>query len=195
MEGTYGDSRYRHATLDEAREQAMDFVTQCVARDLFPVFVVMGRVGKPQDLLLTLAAKGYEACLPDALFRMTQAYVRAGVAMPVFHPWKSGRKPEGHYLVLTLGHWETRRGEVGAANVRSAFLSGWAGDGGTNYDRYIAWSDHSDLPELIEVVERVGPGEVWTFADRGRLARELVKRGWKARSLDLKNEIAETDYP
>lgn len=185
LEGTYGDPKYRHASLEEAQDQAVEFATLCVQKGLFPVFLVMGRVGKAQDLLLTLGEAGLEGCLHDSIYNVSQAYARSGVNLPPFHLWKQGSPPAGDYLVLTASYWDWCKGDLKVPNVRTAFLSGWAGEGGTLFDRYIAWSDHSDLPELLRFVERVNPREVWTFADRGRFAAELKRRGFTARSLDI----------
>ena len=184
LEGTYGDPRYRHASLEEAQDQAVDFATQCVQQGHFPVFLVMGRVGKAQDLVLTLGEAGLEGCLHEPIYNVGRAYARAGVNLPVSRPWKPGSPPEGDYLVLTASYWEWSQGDLKVSNMRTAFLSGWAGEGGTLFDRYIAWSDHSDLPELLRFVERVNPKEVWTFADRGVFAAQLKRHGFPARPLE-----------
>lgn len=184
LEGTYGDPKYRHASLEEAQDQVVEFATQCVQKDLFPVFLVMGRVGKAQDVLLTLGEAGLEGCLHESIYNVSQAYARAGVNLPPFHLWKPGSPPAGDYLVLTASYWDWCKGDLKVPHVRTAFLSGWAGEGGTLFDKYIAWSDHSDLPELLRFVERVNPREVWTFADCGVFAALLKRQGLPARSLD-----------
>jgi Cft2 family RNA processing exonuclease len=184
VEGTYAEARYDHTPAEEAERQAVEFVRRCEAQEHFPVFVVMGRVGKAQDLLLALAGAGYRGALHASIFLATERYAKAGVAMPPCSPWTPGQPPEGDFLVVTAAYLEAMKNQLNVRGRRTAFLSGWAGEGGTHFDTYIAWSDHADFEELIEFVERVDPGEVWTFADGGRFAAELNRRGRRARSLD-----------
>jgi Cft2 family RNA processing exonuclease len=184
VEGTYSNARYDHTPPALAEQQAVEFVRRCAAQEHFPVFVTMGRAGKAQDLLLAMQEAGYYGALHASIFHATESYTKAGLAMPPCAPWTPGQPPEGDFLVVTASYLETVKHQLNVRGQRTAFLSGWAGEGGTHFDAYIAWSDHADFEELLDFVDRVAPREVWTFADRGRFAAELNRRGRRAQSLD-----------
>jgi Cft2 family RNA processing exonuclease len=184
VEGTYAEARYDHTPAAKAEEQAVEFVRRCVRQEHFPVFVTMGRAGKALDLLMALGEAGLRGVLHAPIHRAAECYTRAGIPVPPAAPWTPDQPPEGDYLVVTAASLETVRRRLPVPSCRTAFLSGWAAEGGTEFDAYIAWSDHADFEELLEFVERVDPREVWTFADGGKFAAELNRRGRPAQSLD-----------
>ena len=184
MEGTYVEGTYRHLTLEEAESRALSFLLSCKAEGAYPVFVVMSRVGKAQDLVLHLGSCGYVGALPAGLFRMTESMRKAGVALPSVIPWKAGSPLRGDFMVVTRSLLTYQRQSMSREGARFAFVSGWAADRGGSWDARIPMSDHADTGDLITFIERVSPQEVWTFADRGRFAARLRKLGIKARSLD-----------
>ncbi|MFX1253889.1 MAG: MBL fold metallo-hydrolase [Promethearchaeota archaeon] len=183
IEGTYSDPKYEHLSIKKAEETAIEFVKTCKKRGEFPVFVCMSRVGKAQDLLLTLAEQGFQGSLQRSIFQLTEGCRKAGLNLPSSLLWKVSQPFIGDYLLITAGllrykgHFFTQE-SAGSSSL--AFVSGWATNRQSGFDEYITWSDHADFQELMRFVEKVNPSEIWTFADNSHFAEKLKVRGYNA---------------
>ncbi|MFX0064696.1 MAG: MBL fold metallo-hydrolase [Candidatus Hermodarchaeota archaeon] len=192
IEGTYSDPRYEHLSVKTAEEKAIEFVKTCKKREQFPVFVCMSRVGKAQDLILTLAEQGFKGSLQWSIFQVTEACRKAGLTLPSTLLWKVDQPFIGDYLLITAGLLRHKghfflQDSAGSSSL--AFVSGWAIDRQGEFDEYITWSDHADFQELMRFVEKVNPSEIWTFADNNYFVKKLRVRGYNAHHFsEIKSE-------
>ncbi len=192
IEGTYSNPRYEHLPVKTAEEKAVKFVKTCKKRGEFPVFVCMSRIGKAQDLILTLAEQGFQGSLQWSIFQVTEACRKAGLNLPSTLLWKVDQPFTGDYLLITAGLLR-HKGHIfiqeSAGYSSLAFISGWATDRQGGFDEYIAWSDHADFQELMKFVEKVNPSEIWTFADNSYFSKKLRVRGYNAHHFsEIKSE-------
>lgn len=196
LEATYGKPGYVFPDHDEIEREIHAWLEETMDRPVVCVGYALGRAQKLQhiversDRTRCLVSEGVAAvnepieAAGDAAFDV-EVFDAAGTGSddrPVLEP--------GDALVVPAGVARSDRVQdlVEETGALTAGFSGWAVGRSfryrTGYDATFPLSDHCDYEELLELVEAVDPGAVYTqhgFADE--LAEALVDRGFRARSL------------
>lgn len=157
-------------------------------------------VGKAQRLLAMLDPEIGPILVHGAVFRTTEAYRQAGVALPpvLYAGVEQARAHRGHAIVIAppsaanLTGWLTKFGETS-----SGYASGWMQVRGMRrrqaVDRGFVISDHADWPGLLDTIyatgaERIGVTHGYTSA----MTRYLSEQGLNAHAIETRytGEIA-----
>ena len=183
VETTYGRPEYVFPPLGEERAALEDWLARNAAQ---PVILFGYALGRAQEIVHLLDGTNRERVLvSEAIQRVNEVVAaRTDVAFGAERWTRDTELGPGDALVLPSGTkrfaWvESLIEETGA---ETAGLSGWAVDSGYRYandfDETFVLSDHCDFEELVDLVRRVDPEEVYTlhgsadaFADH--LTREL----------------------
>lgn len=164
METTFGRPEYVFPPTEEILPAIVRFCAEALAEEETPVLLGYS-LGKSQELLRLLEDVGLPLALHPEIARMSRIYEELGQHFPS-HVVAEGQALDARVLVWPPG---AGLGELARAGrpLRKAILTGWAVDPGCRY-RYgvqaaFPLSDHSDFPELLEFVHRVGPRRVFTL--------------------------------
>ncbi len=191
IEATFGHPRFRFPPRTAALEQVEGFVRDCLARDESPILLAYA-LGKSQEVIRHLGEQGLTLRADDRICDISRIYERAGCPMPPVTRFRGDLGP-GEVLILPPHRARTpsvRR----LPRRRSAVLTGWAVDESTRYrfhaDAAIPLSDHADFDQLLRYVEESGAREIYTVHGYCEpLARELCRRGIRARPLDAGRQL------
>jgi Cft2 family RNA processing exonuclease len=181
MECTYGDPRYRFPPVERVLDDLDQFIATAHTRALTPVLLAYS-LGKAQEVARLVSRRGHDVWLTPGAHAMLDVYRELGVAYERCHrfdPDDASTAPGRGVLILPPG---SRRREALAHVPRrlTAYLSGWAiGPPGwrPRHDVAFPLSDHADFDELIEMVQRVRPRQVFTLHGPDRFAHTLRARG------------------
>ena len=186
MESTYGRKDYVFPSQQEVLEEFFDAVFDWTEAGRVPV-VLAYRMGKTQELLHHLLARGYSVALEEGAYEVTRGYEEAGVRFPGEYRVFDGSVRECEALIFPSGR-RTKETLSGVRNKQYFGMSGWALNGErahwTGADVSFPFSDHADYEELLAYVEAVGAREVYTVYGFPDLARDLRARGYEARHLE-----------
>ncbi len=177
MECTYGDPRYRLPVRQQALGQLFELLRQTLDRGATPV-VYAYALGKAQELTRLITAEGFPVAQHPDVYRISVVYEELGVPLGQYVELQQ-KPPAGHVVVAPPRSF--RRGGWSASEPIATFaVSGWAAVESTRrrlgVDHAIALSDHADYDELLEIVRRVEPKEIYcthgpaSFVDRLREA-------------------------
>lgn len=190
IESTYGQPHFRFPDPEAALEAVALWCRRAIDARVTPVLLA-NALGKAQELMLAMDRYGFRfalerRCLPHAL-----AYRAAGVPLPDFTALTEDPEPDRVVIAPPAGKDEVRR----LRRYRTMLVSGWTCDRSFSSifgaDTAIAYSDHCDFEELVEVVRRSGAERVYTvhgFSEE--LARHLRRRGVRASALHLTEQLA-----
>jgi len=188
LESTYGKPGYSFPPQEQALDTAFRVLESWLGRGERPVIQVW-RLGKAQEVLHHLLARGFEVMLEDSVAGITRIYQEAGVTFPGEFYSFNGDWSEGKVLVCP----PVRGDRLGLSNItRKRFmeLTGWAAAGGHGWgrraDASVPFSDHPDFNQLVSYVQRVGPKQVYTVNGFPELAAHLRGLGYPAIHLDSK---------
>lgn len=188
MESTYGRRDYVFPPQEEVLKDCFDSVFDWTEAGGVPV-VLAYRMGKAQELLHHLLARGYRVALEEGAYEVTRGYEEAGVEFPHSEEYRvfDGTVRDGEALIFPSGR-RTRERLSGVTYKRYFGMSGWALDDErahwTGADESFPFSDHADYGELVGYVEATGAREVYTVFGFSDLARDLRARGVKAAHLE-----------
>jgi Cft2 family RNA processing exonuclease len=177
MECTFGSPRYRFPPREQVLDEIDGFIATAHARDLVPVMLAYS-LGKAQEVAQLLAARGHLVWLTPAAHAMLEVYQVLGVDTQRCGPFTPGSRERG-VLIVPPG----RSADEILAHVPrrlTAYLSGWAigpPRWRPRHDVAFALSDHADFDELLELVERVRPRQVYTLHGPDAFAGILRARG------------------
>jgi len=185
IEATFGHPRYRFPPRPEVLDAVEKWVRQQLERDTVPVLLGYP-LGKSQEAMKALAARGFELVAHSSIFEMAQLYAELGVPIEPLRCFDGQVKP-GEVLFYPP-HLARGGGLSGVWPRATAVLTGWALDPGAAY-RYGAQvafplSDHADCPSLVKYVKATGAREVLThYGFKAELAQVLKDEGIDARPL------------
>ena len=191
IESTYGRPHFLFPDHETVVEEIATWCRRVLAEGVTPVLLCHA-VGKAQEVMLALAPYGIRFALESRCLPGTEAYRRAGEAIPDFVELVPGDDYSGRVVIAPpAGKAVIRR----LHRYRCALVSGWALDRHFRAlfgaDVAFPLSDHCDFQELLDAVELVGAEQVYTvhgFTDD--LARQLRRRGVKASALRGVEQLA-----
>ena len=188
LESTYGKPGYTFPPQEQALDKAFGTLETWLDRGNRPVIQVW-RLGKAQEVLHHLLARGFEVMLEDSVEGITRIYQEAGVTFPGEFYSFNGDWSEGRVLLSP----PVRGDRLGLSNIpgkRFMELTGWAVAGGHAWSRRadasVPFSDHPDFNQLVTYVEQVAPKQVYTVNGFPDLASHLRGLGYPAIHLDGK---------
>jgi Cft2 family RNA processing exonuclease len=190
IESTYGQPHFRFPDPAAGLEAVATWCRGALDARVTPVLLA-NALGKAQELMLALARYGFRfalesRCLPHAL-----TYEATGVRLPDFTALTDDPEPDRVVIAPPAGKEEVRR----LRRYRTLLVSGWACDRSFSSvfgaDTTIAYSDHCDFDELLEVVRRSGASRVYTVHGYSQeLARHLRRHGVRASALHVTEQLA-----
>jgi Cft2 family RNA processing exonuclease len=155
-ECTFGLPIYHSLERKEATRQIVDFAQQCLEDEATPVFVGYA-LGRGQEIAHVLCSAGVPTSMHNSMMKFVPEYEACGYAFPGLLPY-SAKEIAGRALVLTPSLRPIL--EAREANLRLAYVSGWAGldnaRARAGAERLIPWSDHADFQELLALVAASG---------------------------------------
>jgi len=177
MECTFGSPRYRFPARAQVLDELDGFIATAHARDLTPVMLAYS-VGKAQEVAHLLSARGHDIWMTPAAHGMIEVYRGLGVEIERCRAFMPGPREHG-VLIVPPG----RSADAILQHVPrrlTAYLSGWAAGPmrwSPRFDLAFTLSDHADFDELLEMVERVRPRQVYTLHGPDAFAGILRTRG------------------
>ena len=188
MECTFGEPRYRFPPDGELLARLFAFCDEALADGAVPV-VLAYALGKGQEALHHLMARGYEVALHGAIANMTALHERIGVTFPGPGRWVRYAKGEldGRVLLTTPSTRKTAMVQK-LARKRICYLTGWAYHPGAHNiykdcDLVLPLSDHADFDELVRTARESGARKVYTVHGPARFAEHLRAIGIDAEHL------------
>ncbi len=189
IESTYGHPGFRFPDPDAMVERIALWCRRALDASVTPVLLAHA-LGKAQEVMLALAAYGFEFALETRCVPFALGYEALGVTLP---PWiELGDEPIPGRVVIAppVGKDEIRR----LGRYRTALISGWAQDPSFwrrfGADTAFPLSDHCDFDELVAVATASGAERVYTvhgFVED--LARHLRRRGFRASALHATEQL------
>ena len=185
METTYGRAQYAFPPTDAVLQGIIRFCREALDNDETPVLLGYS-LGKSQELLCGLGDAGFPLMLHGSVWKLTRIYEQFGQCFPPYEPYEAGSARGKVLLCPPHVINSTMLRNLGAR--RTAILTGWAVDANCRYryqcDAAFPLSDHADFPDLIALVQKVQPKQVYTLhgfaADFAQTLRDL---GYQAQAL------------
>jgi len=191
METTFGLPRYAMPPSAEVEERIVTFCRDALEESEVPVLFAYS-LGKAQEIMALLGTAGLPLMLHEAVASMARVYENCGMRLP---PWRQcdGGKLDGHVVICPPGS-EGAPAPEGVVKTRTAAVTGWAMDPGAVYrygcDAVFPLTDHADYPDLLRMVELVGPKKVFTVHGFAvEFASDLRARGVEAWALGRENQL------
>jgi putative mRNA 3-end processing factor len=191
METTYGRPMFRFPPRQQIVDQLLDMVGRALQDGRQPI--VMGySLGKAQEIVAILTSAGFPVTEHGAVANLSDVYVRHGVDLGPRRRYAAADFRGPHALdlqergVLVAPPQVARSGFVDHFGDRklTIMMSGWALLKGAQYrygvDHVLPLSDHADFDELLELVDRVRPKQVYTLHGFPDFVDHLLARGIKA---------------
>ena len=190
MECTYGKPIFRFPPWRAVADRLMELVEAAFREGRQPI--VMGySLGKAQEITRLLTDGGFAVTLHGAPWTMHNAYAELGVSLGKarryvigdFHGRKAMDLRERGVLVappnVARAPFATR-----FKNPCTIVMTGWAilPDAIYRYgvNHALPLSDHADFDELLELIERVRPGKIYTHHGFREFAQTPRDRGHDA---------------
>lgn len=183
IESTFGHPKYRFPPRATVYDDVAGWARRQLARGVRPILLAYS-LGKSQETVRQLAARGLPICAHPAIHDVGQVYEQLG--MPV-----GARRFEGTFLEGEVGLFPPfRRGDSlsGVKDKALAALTGWALEpwGARRSGAEVAFpvSDHADFPSLVTYAQRSGAREIVTLHGfAAELAASLRELGMFARAV------------
>jgi putative mRNA 3-end processing factor len=185
LESTFGLPRYVFPPKDEVLAAIRAFVDGALSDGATPVLLAYA-LGKAQEILKHLGARGYRCLAHPAVHGVNEVYEALGTSLPNVRPLGPEGAGPGEVVVCppNLARSEEMRG---VRRRRTAVLTGWALDGPRAFrgaDAAFPLSDHADFPSLVAYAKATGAGRVYTVHGAAdALARSLRREGLRAEPL------------
>ncbi len=185
-ESTFGLPIYRWRPQAQVLAEVNAWWAECRAAGLAALLLGYS-LGKAQRLLAGADPAIGPIVLHPAVARLTEAYRRAGVALPEAQAWADApgqRLPAGALVIAPPGvhgsAWAQRLGDHS-----DAFASGWMQLRGARrrqgVDRGFVLSDHADWPGLLRAIDATGAARVIvTHGSEDVMVRWLTEHGLQA---------------
>ena len=193
MESTYGRPEYVFPLEERVIDNAVVTLKEWLSRGDRPV-VQVWRLGKSQEVLYHLLARGIPVVMEESCFRITEIYQDAGVQFPGEFGCLDGHWPEGQVVICPPGR-KSLAALDGFRHKRTMELTGWAQGKRPRWagraDASLPYSDHADFNDLVGYVQQVQPKQVYTVNGFPDLAAHLRQLGYPAVHLDGKSKPLE----
>jgi Cft2 family RNA processing exonuclease len=184
MESTFGHPRYRLPPRDEVIGDLMRIVRAAIAAGKTPVIHAYP-LGKSQEITRILTTHGVRVMQHQAIYAISRIYQTFGAELGDFHEYRGEAVPGAAVITLPRGRNGYRL--AGLQSVVTISATGWAIDRATRFrlgvDHALPLSDHADFDELIEMVRRVAPREVYCTHGPHEFAGHLRDHGFNAHPL------------
>ncbi len=182
METTFGLPHFVFPSAMAVEAAVLRFVEDAFADGEVPVLLGYS-LGKAQEALALLAEHGIEVLSHPKVAEMTLACRQVGLDLP--EPIDFEGVANERQVVIAPPNALTSKLLRGLKSKRTAMLSGWAMQAGSQYryrtDEVIPMSDHADYTGLHECVTRVRPKRVLTVHGYAKeFAAELRDKGMDA---------------
>lgn len=184
-----GEPRYRFPPADETVARLCALIDASLADGETPV-VLAYALGKAQEALYHLLARGYDVAVHGAIARLCGVHLELGHGFPGPGRWTRYRRGElaGRVLLTTPG---TRNASMvrSLARRRVIYLTGWALHPAARVmyrgvDEVLPLSDHADVAELERMARESGARKILTVHGSPKFARHLRSIGLDAVHLD-----------
>jgi putative mRNA 3-end processing factor len=189
LESTFGHPRYRFPPREETYDAVAAWARRLLEQGVRPV-VLAYSLGKSQETIAQLTARGLPVCAHPAIHEVAQVYQRLGVEV-------RARRFDGRFEPGEVGLFPPFRGRAALGDlgpVRLAALTGWAlepwGARRAGADVAFPVSDHADFPSLVAYARATGAREVVTVHGLAEdLARGLRQAGLFARTVSERVQL------
>lgn len=194
MESTYGKPEFRFPKVDQIARRTKAIIEEAKSQNR-PVVLMGYPLGKSQ-VLTSLFQKYAPIYLHGSVTKANEACLALGVDLPTLETYavaKARRMLEKRDWVLISPVYSGRSSFLKNLKQRygavSVSYTGWALHPSYKYamavDHALALSDHCDFEELVALVRKCEPEEVFvTHGFRSEFAGYLSELGFKARALD-----------
>lgn len=188
MECTFGDPRYVFPPDNEIYDRLFSFVDDALASEVVPVLLAYA-LGKGQEVLHHLTARGYDVMVHGAIAKICGAHVELGYPFPGPGTWTRYRAGEtGRRVLLTIPSTRNAPMVQRLAAKRICHLTGWALHPGARNmyrgcDLVLPLSDHADWNELVRTATESGASKVYTVHGNASFAARLRAMGIDAEHL------------
>ena len=191
METTYGLPKYQFPPTAEVIADLTKFCVESLEDGQVPILFGYS-LGKAQEILASLNGSGLRIQLHPSVYRMTKLYEELRQPLPEFHLCDFANL-NGSVVICPPGSNRTQMVEQ-IKNRRTAILTGWALHPGAIHryqcDAAFPLSDHADYCDLVQYVDLVRPGKVFTVHGFAcEFAEDLRRRGIEAWCLDEDNQL------
>ena len=180
-ECTFGLPVFHFLDREEATRRILSFAHECLAEGETPAFFGYA-LGRGQEIAHVLASNNVPIAVHGAIARYFPWYEQAGYEFPGWEPYDR-REFHGRALVVVPSFRAAL--QTMEKNVRIAYVSGWASMDNararSGAQELIAYSDHGDFRELLELVTQSGAHRVdAVHGYTETFARILCERGFEA---------------
>jgi putative mRNA 3-end processing factor len=190
LESTFGHPRYRFPPREATYDAVAAWARAQLAAGVRPILLAYS-LGKSQETIAQLTARGLRLCADPAIHAVTQLYVRLGVEL-------HARCFDGTFEAGEVGLFPPFRARAPLAHLgplQLAALTGWAlepwGARRAGADVAFPVSDHADFPSLVAYARATGAREVVTVHGLAEdLARGLRQAGLFARAVSERVQLA-----
>ncbi len=184
MECTYGKPRYRFPDRQGVQEDFVALVRDSLDAGVTPLVFVY-TLGKAQEATRILTDASVPVMVHDSIFAINRLYEDLGMPLGPYQRWQPGNLA-GHACLLPVNARFVRGWRRVGPRI-TIQLSGWAIDSRYGWrmgvDHAFPLSDHADFGELLELVERVNPRQVYCTHGPEEFAKSLQAAGWSAAHL------------
>ncbi len=153
IESTFGLPIYRLLDREAAIDRIVRFARSCLADGVSPAFIGYA-LGRGQEIVHVLCQAGIPTSVHGAIAKFIPEYAQRGYCFDRWEPYEA-KATAGKALVVVPSHGSAL--EAGGKNIRLAYVSGWAAlDNArtrSGAEELIAYSDHADFDELLQMVE------------------------------------------
>lgn len=162
LESTFGLPIYHFLSREEARDRIVSFAQRCFREGAVPVFLGYP-LGRGQEVAHVLCEAGLSVAIHGAIARYIPVYEQAGYRFEGWRPYESGVEGKGDCALVVVPSMRSHF-EALAGDCRIAYVSGWAALANararSGASELIAYSDHADFEELLEIVDESGAQRV-----------------------------------
>ncbi len=165
METTFGKPRYEFPDTEDVLRDISNWCRTTLHGGEIPVLFCYS-LGKGQEILSGLHDCGFPIYLHTKHAQISEVYARHGIEFPQFREHQPFEPLDGVLLCSSMckrsAWWHDLQKNH---RLRTAYISGWALDGGPwrfGTDAAFALSDHAGYSDLHEYVRLSGAKQVWT---------------------------------
>ncbi len=194
METTFGQARYKMPSRKEVEERLVQRCHDLLKRNKIPI-VFAYSLGKGQEALKILTDAGLPVAVETQIARYLPVYEKYGTSFGPYEPFNRNHL-RGRILLLPVNYRFHRFYKLLDFGY-TIYLSGWGmepyAERRFGVDEVIPLSDHADYDQLLELVERLNPSEIYCTHGFSQFVNELKASGYKARTLEQSAQL-ELDF-
>jgi len=188
METTFGKPQYKMPPRKQSENELIEICKEKLKNGITPLIFAYS-LGKGQEALKILSDAGLPVAVDYMIMQYVPIYKKYGIKFGAFEKFK---RSEFHNKILLLPpNAHNRRFIQSISNVYTIFLSGWGVDKNAcnryKVDEVISFSDHADYEELLELVKKVNPQEVYCTHGFDDFVNTLNNSGYRAFKLENKS--------